>query len=699
VPLRLRPFLFWPLLGLLLLAAWLVYAPGLRGSFLFDDYGSLTALGETGPINRWATFWRYVTSGHADPTGRPLALLSFLLDARDWPAPAHSFKCTNLLLHLLNSALLALLLRQLGRNIQSRLAQDDTRHIDMAALLGAAFWLLHPLFVSTTLYIVQREAMLPATFTLIGLLLWLQGRKAILQGHTAAGLIKIIAGLGGCTLLATLSKANGILLPALTLVIEYVLLRSTEGASSPEASPANLSGMDHSIRCEGCEAYRTTLLWFAWLPTAVVAAYLLQQGWNGFIHGISLVRPWTLGQRLLTEPRVLMDYLRLLWLPRTFTPGLFNDQIQVSVSLWSPMTTLPALCTIVALIAASWRLRRRWPTWAAAILFYFVGQSLESSTVTLELYYEHRNYLPAVLMFWPLALWLCSAHPATMMKTTEGSRLPRTTNRLAKPALATLILLGLGLMTHARATLWGDSNDQALLWATLNPSSPRAQAYAADIEMANGRPEQAITRLQPLLTKYPDQVQLALPLVAAKCQMGQIDATTLNAARLALSTARDTGTLLTNWFTRSIDQIGKSPCPELSYSTIDSLLEAALTNPYLTAIPGRVQDIYDLKGRLALKQGDAQTALRDFNRALDLQVRASAALEQAALLGAAGYPKLGLAHLDHYDAERNQEAQPEFGMSRLHAWVLRRQQYWPREMAHLRATLQRDAMRQTIRNL
>lgn len=682
-----------PILALSLsLLTLLIYWPGLQGGFLFDDYGSLPTLGAQGPVAHWDTFWRYITSGTADPTGRPLAMLTFLLDARNWPADPSSFKQTNLILHLLNGALLASLLRQLGYYLGDRplvvTRWDSVTRIDIAALLGATLWLLHPLLVSTTLYIVQREAILSTTFTLIGLLWWLQGRQAIWQGHTAKGLMWIIAGLGGCTLLAVLSKANGILLPALALVLEYVLVRNSRKAIVVGAPPP-----ESSIYPAKRIPYRIIMLFFAWLPTAVVAAYLLREGWNGFTDGISSVRPWTLGQRLLTEPRVLMDYLTLLWLPRPFTPGLFNDQIQASTSLWSPMTTLPALCAIVVLIIASWRLRRRYPAWAAAVLFYFVGQSLESSTVALELYFEHRNYLPTVLMFWPLALWLCDAYPAAP-QIAEGTPPPYSTQDFAKPALAALVLLGFGVMTHARAQLWGDSRDQALLWARLNPDSPRAQAYAADVEMASGRPSAAIASLQPLLVKHPDQLQLALSLFNAECQLGQIDSTTLQANRLALSAARDPGTLLANWFTRAMDQVAAQPCPQLTYGTLSNLLDAAFTNPYFLAASGRKQDLYFLSGRLALIQGDAQTALNDFNHALDVEVRASAALKQAAMLGAAGYPALGLAHLDHYDSERNSEAQPDFGMPRLHAWVLQQQQYWPHEMARLRATLQRDATRQ-----
>lgn len=717
------------LIGLLAVAA---YRPGLHGGFLFDDFANLPALGAPGPIDNWPAFWRYLTSGTADPTGRPLTLLTFLVDAHNWPADPHPFKRTNLVLHLLNGALLALLLRRLGRYA---FEGADKCRVDLAASLGAGFWMLHPLFVSTTLYIVQREAMLPSTFTLLGLLAWLHGRNTMQRGRHLSGGVWIVLGLGGCTFLGMLSKANGILLPPLALVVEYTLLRNGATRAPPDSCPA----VDRT--------YCRMMLLLAWLPAALVAIYLLQLGWDGLTRGISSARPWTLGQRLLTEPRVLIDYLNLLWLPRPFTPGLFNDHVVASTSLWSPATTLPALLAVFGLIVGAWLLRRRWPAAALAILFYFVGQSLESSTVALELYFEHRNYLPALLMFWPLALWLCSVSgrpqceatasgsnddtPPSFLRTQESSDFPHaesqpldsrfhgndgqksgnddqrsrhlitnatstsTAVRVAKLALAAVILLGLGLMTHARASLWGNDHDQALMWAHLNPESPRAQANAAQVEMGGGRPDLAVKRLMAPLSKSPDQAQLALNLFGAECQLGEITPATLGASREALRITRDPGSLLVSWFERAMDQVPQPLCPQLTYATLDGLLRAALSNPYLASNPGRQQDLHYLRGRLALKQGDADTALAEFNQALDEQVRTSAALKQAALLGASGFPHQGLAHLDHLTAEPVQAYEPGIGMPRIHAWVLQRQHYWPKELTHLRATLRDDAAQQT----
>jgi tetratricopeptide (TPR) repeat protein len=419
---------------------------------------------------------------------------------------------------------------------------------------------------------------------------------------------------------------------------------------------------------------------------------LLDQGWNGLVHGISSLRPRTLGQRLLTEPRVLMDYLDLLWLPRPFTPGLFNDQIKASTSLWSPLTTLPALMAGIGLIICAWHLHRRWPAAALAILFFFVGQSLESSTVALELYFEHRNYLPAMLMFWPLALWLCSVRqsPVHQQIASSNSEEKPAGHVALKTVLAVIVILGLATMTHARAALWGNSHDQSILWATLNPDSPRAQANAAAAEMSTGAPARAAARLHAALARDPTQAQLALNLFAAQCQMGHVEPATLEASAHALQTTRDPGALLTSWFGRAIDLAGHPPCPELTLPALARLLDAGLTNPLLASNPGRRQDLHYLRGRIALAQGNASAALLDFNRALDQQVRISAALKQAALLGSAGYPNFGLAHLDHYESKHAHVNRSGFGMPRIHAWVLARQKYMENEFAQLRSTLLAD---------
>ncbi|HWX66261.1 MAG TPA: tetratricopeptide repeat protein [Rhodanobacter sp.] len=643
--------LFWlPSLLTLALAA---YWPGLKGGFLFDDFANLPTLGVTGPVDSWPSFWRYITSGIADPTGRPLTLLSFLLDARNWPADPCPFKQTNLILHLFNAVLLYALLARLGRSMAM-----ETPCYRMAALIGSALWLLHPLLVSTTLYIVQREAMLPATCVLAGLLIWLHGRTQLAAGNSRSGLLWSVLGLGGFTLLGVLAKANGVLLPLYALLIEIIVL-------APR-SIWPVGKMEH--------LHRVLLLLLVALPVFAICTYLAWIGVHGILVGGNAGgRPWTYAQRLLTEPRVLMDYLSLLWFPRPFSSGLFNDQYAASTSLMHPATTLPALLAVLVLIGIAWKLRKRHPALALAGLFYFSGQLLESTSIPLELYFEHRNYVPALLMFWPLGFWLSDTRTLPTLKR----------------GLMLVLPLGLAMMTHARAEVWGNVHTQALLWAQLNPESPRAQANAAQIEMQTEHPLDAIRRLEKLLTTQPDQPQLVFNLIGARCLSGGINDHDITAARKAMQGSSNTGSLFAHWFDRTLPVAMAGGCPGLTPVVLLDLIHTGLSNPGFAAA-GPQQDLIYLRGRIALAQRQPDAALADFIQALDLQVRPGMALEEAARLGAAGYPSQGLLLLDHYQAVQNKTMRPGIGMPMLHEWVLTRQNYWPREIAHLRYQLSLD---------
>ena len=176
----------------------------------------------------------------------------------------------------------------------------------------------------------------------------------------------IVGGVGVCTLFGFLSKANGALLPLLVAIVEWTFIRSQQQAV--EQSPI-LS------RC-----FATTIL-----PACIaVLAYLLYEALHGMLFGIQASRPWTLGQRLLSEPRVLIDYLVVLVAPRPYSIGLFNDSVVASRDLFHPWTTLPAIVAIAGLIPLAVRQRKHSSVLSLAILFFFAGHLMESSSLALE---------------------------------------------------------------------------------------------------------------------------------------------------------------------------------------------------------------------------------------------------------------------------------------------------------------------------
>jgi protein O-mannosyl-transferase len=625
---------FWPIAFASVLAvAACLYLPGLSAGFLFDDFINLDALGRNGPIVDAPSFWRYVTSGTSDPLGRPLSLLTFLLNARDWPADPAPFLAANLGLHLLNGILLWGLLLTLERSLDTA-----ANHRHPIALLGAGIWLLHPLFVSTTLYVVQREAMLPGTFVLAGLIGYLAGST-----RSGTGMSVLAYGsLALATAAASLCKANGVLLPMLAWVLSATILR---GPREPR--------------------------WAHWLfvlfPSVGLLAYVghFALAWDTTLDG----RPWTVGERAWTQGRVLVEYLGLLLLPRVLSPGLFNDGYLVSHGPLSPVTSLLSWLLLLMLLTVGFRYRKRFPRLATALMFFFAGHLLESTLVPLELFFEHRNYVPALLLGWPLAAAIVRAPLA----------------RWARSLIGVTVLALLAATTYARVDAWGHPARLAALWATRNPDSARALAMWTEVTIDAGFPDRAATWLRPRWKLHPSDIQRGAAVIDAACAAGGLATEDATAMTYALRNARTASALAQDWLGFRIDTMERQPCNGISLDLLSSWVDALGDNPHFYLRNSPV--ITDMRGRLALQRGNAQAALAFFDRAYSASRAPDMLLRQSALLDANGHTELGLRHLDHFDPASGDPRLKPFGMPRLHARILVHQHYWQSEVAAMRTRL------------
>ncbi|MGH8146215.1 MAG: tetratricopeptide repeat protein, partial [Rhodanobacteraceae bacterium] len=457
--------------------------------------------------------------------------------------------------------------------------------------------------------------------------------------------------------LAVLSKANGALLPLLLLLVEWIVL-------APRRPMPN---------AQTRRWYRRAATVFLIIPGALVLAYLLYLI-PGAIHNTPAVRGWTVGERLLTEPRVVTDYLRLLFIPHAHSSGLFNDAFPISTGWLHPASTIPCMVLILALIGAGFALRKRHPAIALALLFYFTAQLMESGWIPLELYFEHRNYLPAMLLFWPIGIGL------TRPGLLRGLRI----------ACAACVLLALSMLTWQRATLWGEGFRQAQVWAAINPDSARAQTNAALYDMSHDRPRLAAARLRLSLPRHPHDIQAPINLIGAECKLGAVHPQTLAAAEDALAHTRVGGEAAFKWFNEALTMASTHACKGLDFAALQATLDAARRNPHWRDEKGRQQDLAHLQGELDLAEGKPRQALDRFNHALAVSPKPGAALQQAAYLGAHGFPHEGLQHLDYF-ASLPRGPKPGFGMPRIHAWILREQGWWQKETAYLRKTLKTDA--------
>ena len=213
----------------ILLASALVYLPGLWGPFTFDDHPNLL----TNPFIQlksldWSSLRDAAISNQSGLLRRPIASLSFALNFyfADGFVPFH-FKLTNLLIHVLNGVLVFLLSQRICQRLRGpSLAGASGSPTDLLPFVVTAFWLLHPLQLTSVLYVVQRMNSLSAFFTLAGLLIFMQGRARLEQGRSG-GLplmfIGVVAGVG----LGVLCKENAALLPVYAFILELSCFRAS----------------------------------------------------------------------------------------------------------------------------------------------------------------------------------------------------------------------------------------------------------------------------------------------------------------------------------------------------------------------------------------------------------------------------------------------------------------------------------------
>jgi hypothetical protein len=178
------------------------------------------------------------------------------------------------------------------------------------------------------------------------------------------------------------------------------------------------------------------------------------------------VREFTLGERLLTEARVVCWYLWSLLIPNTQQMSLYHDDIVLSTGLLSPPTTVLSIIVIGGLLAAGWLLRTRLPALGFAIFWFFGGHLLESTVIPLEIAYEHRNYVPSVGIVLGGVVLVANALQGVERR------------QLVQIALAVIVVGMLSVLTWSRAQNWSDPILTPIVEANNNPNSSRAQIQA-----------------------------------------------------------------------------------------------------------------------------------------------------------------------------------------------------------------------------
>lgn len=605
---------------LLLLLVGFVYRPGLSGPFLFDDFHNIDALGSYGGVTNWESLKAFVFSGAAGPSGRPIALASFLLNDQYWPSHPASFKYTNLMLHLLVGVGLFWACLKLLR----LLAYEESIAI-WVGLLASALWVLHPYFVSTTLYVVQRMTQLAALFSIYGIVAYLHGRGLLLKSPAKAYAWMSAALVAG-TVLATLSKENGALLPVLILVVE-----------------SSIPGF--GVRDKLLQFWKVI---FLWLPTLAIFVYL--GSLIDFSSNPWPNRPFNQIERLCTEALIVVEYLYDLMIPKFEGRGLYQDGFDISKGLLDPPKTLAAGLILVVIFVFSFVFRKRYPFVFLAVFFFLSGHLLESTVVGLELYFEHRNYLPAAFLFLPLANFIVG--------------LSKRHSNGFSVSFALILIAFLSFMTFQRASLWSGGYRLISYWALQNPDSPRAQNGLAQIMIESGRADEALALLENSVNRMPDSAMLTTSLLALKVADNSATEADFSWAGEQLARQPFDAQAVKGIYTLVDFVTEESRCGDYAELMIKMLGRVSENDRYMR-FPLFQRFLPFQRGRLLLCLAEPEQAKQEFELAMRLYGNIDSAMEMVAQTAHFGFYSHALALLDSAEILFNKQADRTLRRSRM----------------------------------
>ena len=572
------------LVGLLLVVG-LVYWPGLSGPWLFDDYSNIRGNDFLSVSTLdWQSLRGAAESRAAGPLGRPVAYVSFALDHYvHGDASPYAYKLVNVLIHGVNVLLVAALLGTVLGRLAARQALP-ARLVAPAALALTALWALHPIQISSVLYVVQRMTSLSATFTLAALLCWLRARDGLARRFaTPAGDRAPLATFGWLLAggvfwsLGLLTKETAALLPLYALLLDRVLYPDASWWQRWRRIPAGA---------------RLALLLAGLAVVFGLAAWYCAPGYAG--------RQFTLAERVLTQARVLWFYIGLVALPRIDAFGLHHDDIVLSTGILAPWTTLPALLGLAALGLLAWRCTDRRPLVALGIAWFLAGHVLESTVVPLEIAHEHRNYLPLLGL-------LLAAGGALL-----AAELPR---RL----LATVVLVAgvaFAATTALRADQWGDELGMSRYEVLHHPRSAQAHSNLAVDLVWRGAYAQARHHLEKAMELAPWEVGYPMNLVSAY-RIEHLEPPPALADVIASLIRSEPMSPYASSVLRLYSKCLPDACTYMA-PDMAGWLEAYLASEQPTFDRSYV---YFLLGRTYRQQGRIQDALNAFQRAHDLDPR------------------------------------------------------------------------------
>jgi tetratricopeptide (TPR) repeat protein len=458
--------------ALLFFLVFLIYSNTFHASWHLDDYHNILEnpwlkIKNLQPQSIFQTFYASFDRGLYSNSQiyRPVACLTFALNWYFGQSNPFGYHLVNIAVHFITAFMLFLTILALfeSPNLRGKYKRSEY----FIALLAAVLWAINPIQTQAVTYIVQRMASMAAMFYIAGIYFYI---KARLDDSRSA---RIVFYLGCCLafIFALGSKENAVLLPVSLILVEFIFFRDLSRPHNRKAFFAIIVGGAIIIGVVGA------LLFFNGKPLSVL----------NYSH-----RPFTPLERLLTESRIVVFYLSQIFYPVATRLSIEHD-IPISTSIIQPWSTPLGLIAVLLLIGIGlWQMRKR-PVLSFVILFFFLNHTVESTIIGLELAFEHRNYLPSLFLFFPVAMglkWLLDYY-----------RGRKTLIYHALLSFVALLILGLGFGTYVRNMAWATEKS---LWEDAVAKAPNSGRSLHNLAWGHferiGRYDQAMQLYQKSLT-------------------------------------------------------------------------------------------------------------------------------------------------------------------------------------------------------
>jgi tetratricopeptide (TPR) repeat protein len=389
----------------------------------------------------------------------------------------------NISIHVLSGFFLYLFLKATFR---TPIVQARYKHTDLISFFAALIWLVHPIQTQSVTYIVQRINSLAALLFILSILFYAYGRLTEINQKRWLWLIA-----SAVTWLISLGcKQITAILPLLVFLYEWYFFQDLSK-----------------------EWLRKSFKYLLFIGAFFILLFLIYTDFSPWERIQSLndyaQHEFTMMQRFLTQFRVVIYYISLIFFPLPSRLNLDYDFV-LSQSLVNPISTLLSMAAIIGMIAFALYLAKKSRLISFCILWFFGNHLIESSILPLAIIFEHRNYLPSMMV--------CLIPVVLTYRYIKMDWL--------KVGLLGVLVIGLSIWTYQRNQIW---QDKITLWNDVVKKSPGKARPHFNLGAAYSeqkRDDEAIPLYQRALEIKPDLAEPHINLGQALRRQGKFEEAT-----------------------------------------------------------------------------------------------------------------------------------------------------------------------------